>query len=116
MNFGITLAAGFLVFGAAFRPPDLLVWIKLFAFGGLEAVFLWPVVLGFYWKKAKATGTLLSIGTGVGVFVPLVVTKLSVFGLHPIVPALLISFAALYAGVGFGRPSPPEITRLFWEE
>lgn len=116
MSLGVTLAAGFLVFLAAFRPPDLLVWINLFAFGGLEAVFLWPIILGLYWKKANATGTLLSIAAGIGVYVPLVVTQLLVLGLHPIVPALAASFAAFCAGVRFGRPCPPEIIRLFWEE
>ncbi len=101
---------------AAFRPPDLLVWINLFAFGGLEAVFLWPIVLGLYWKKANAAGTLCSIAAGLGAFMFLSVAKISVFGLHPIVPTLLLSFAAFHLGVRLGAPVPEEVTRLFWED
>ena len=116
MSLGCTLITGLLVFLAAFRPPDLLVWINLFAFGGLEAVFLWPIILGLYWKKANAAGTILSIITGLGVFMFLSITKLPVFGLHPIVPTVVISFADFWVGVRMGQPSPREITDLFWEE
>lgn len=116
LSLALTLGAGFLVFLAAFRPPDLLVWINLFAFGGLEAVFLWPIVLGLYWKKANATGTLASIAVGVGVFMLLSIAKWPVFGLHPIVPTLCLSFFAFCIGVRFGEPSPPEIVQIFWEE
>ncbi|MFP1455668.1 sodium:solute symporter family transporter [Escherichia coli] len=28
----------------------------MLAFGGLEAVFLWPLVLGLYWERANAKG------------------------------------------------------------
>jgi Na+/pantothenate symporter len=31
---------------AAWRPPEMIIWLNLLAFGGLEAVFLWPLVLG----------------------------------------------------------------------
>lgn len=116
MSLGCTLGAGFLVFLAAFNPPDLLVWINLFAFGGLEAVFLWPVILGLYWRKASATGTIVSIVTGFTVFMFLSITKLPVFGLHPIVPTLLFSLAAFFLGTHCGRPVAPEIVRRFWEE
>ena len=116
MSLGCTLSVGLLVFLSAFWPPDLLVWINLFAFGGLEAVFLWPVVLGLYWKKANAAGTILSIITGLSIFILLTVTKFPVFGLHPIVPTVVISFAAFCIGVRYGKPSPNEITELFWED
>lgn len=116
MSLGCTLVAGFLVFLAAFNPPDLLVWINLFAFGGLEAVFLWPIILGLYWKKANATGTILSIIVGAGVFITLSAFKIPVFGLHAIVPSLLAALFAFAAGVKAGPAAPPEIVRLFWEE
>ena len=116
MSLGSTLVVGFVVFLAAFRPPDLLVWINLFAFGGLEAVFLWPIILGLYWKKANATGTITSIIVGLGTFMFLSITKFPVFGLHPIVPTLILSFVAFVAAVPLGKPSPEEVIRLFWED
>lgn len=116
MSLTCTFAVGTLVFLAALYPPDLLVWINLFAFGGLEAVFLWPVILGLYWKKANAHGTVASIIVGLGVFLFLSITKFPVFGLHPIVPSLTAGYLAFAAGIRLGPPPPPEIVRLFWEE
>ena len=45
---------GLLVLLAARRPPEMIIWLNLLAFGGLEAVFLWPLVLGLYWERANA--------------------------------------------------------------
>lgn len=116
MSLGCTLAVGLLVFLAAFRPPDLLVWINLFAFGGLEAAFLWPIILGLYWKKANAAGAVISMLVGVGTFVLLTVTKLPIAGLHPIVPSLALGFIAFMLGSGLGKPAPADVVKLFWED
>ena len=116
MSFGCTMAAGILVFAASFNPPDLLVWINLFAFGGLEAVFLWPIILGLYWRKANAAGAVLSMLTGLTVFIFISVFKVPLGGVHPIVPTLALSFIAFVAGTRFGDPVSPEVRRLFWDE
>ena len=50
MSLVVTAVVGVLVFFAAMKPPSLLVWINLFAFGGLEAVFFCPTLFGLYWK------------------------------------------------------------------
>jgi len=116
MSFGCTVGAGLLVFAASFNPPELLVWINLFAFGGLEAVFLWPILLGLYWKKANAAGAVFSILIGLTVFIFISVFKVQLGGVHAIVPTLLCSFAAFCAGNRFGEPVSPETRRLFWGE
>ncbi len=55
----ITLLLGALLLLAAWRPPEMIIWLNLLAFGGLEAVFLWPLVLGLpYWERANAAGAL----------------------------------------------------------
>lgn len=46
------------------NPPSLIVEINLFAFGGLEATFLWPIILGLYWKKAEKIGAISSTFVG----------------------------------------------------
>lgn len=51
LSFSVTTIIGVLVFLVALHPPDLLIWLNLFSFGGLEGAFIWPVVLGLYWKK-----------------------------------------------------------------
>lgn len=114
MSFCCTLAVGALVFLLSFDPPDLLVWINLFAFGGLEAVFLWPIVLGMYWKRANAAGALCSMTAGVAAFVLLSVFKVPLGGVHAIVPTCVIALLAFWLGNRYGKPVSAEVTRLFW--
>ncbi len=97
-SLGITAVLGLGVFVLALDPPDLLVWINLFAFGGLEAVFLWPVILGLYWDRANSAGALASIWVGVGSFVAATVLKPPLAGVHPIVPCLALAGIAFWLG------------------
>ena len=105
---------GLVVFFAAIEPPDLLVWINLFAFGGLEAVFLWPIILGLYWKGANASGAVASITAGVACFFALSLLKPAMGGIHAIVPTALVALAAFIVGAKLGSPASPEVIRLFW--
>ena len=135
-SFGITAFLGLAVFALALHPPGLLVWINLFAFGGLEAVFLWPVVLGLYWNKANATGALCSVIVGVVSFIglnPIPPTVLALFpdwlsrlinafanpfsliplhGAHPIVPSLALAGAAFLIGNRLHRQTSGQKSRL----
>ena len=98
LSLGCTAVIGALVFVAALEPPDLLVWINLFAVGGLEAVFLWPILLGLYWNGANARGALASIVTGLALFIALTVFKTPLGGVHPIVPTTAAAGLAFLAG------------------
>ena len=114
MRLAVTVIIGLLVFLAALEPPDLLVWINLFAFGGLEAVFLWPIILGLYWKGANAGGAIASIVVGVGVFFACSILKPAMGGVHAIVPTLLAAGVAFFCGAHCSKPAPAEVIRLFW--
>ncbi|WP_380179740.1 sodium/pantothenate symporter [Kalamiella sp. sgz302252] len=103
----VTLALGLLLLLAAWNPPDMLIWLNLLAFGGLEAVFLWPLVLGLYWEKANAAGALASMFSGAGCYTLLASFSLQPWGFHPIVPALLLSLIAFAIGNRFGRADRP---------
>jgi sodium/pantothenate symporter len=104
-----TLVIGLIVFLAALEPPDLLVWINLFAFGGLEAAFLWPIILGLYWDKANATGAVCSIIAGVGCFFLLTIVKPPMFGMNPIVPTLLVALLVfVLVTLATARQKPPK--------
>ena len=116
MSLVCTAVIGLIVFAAAIEPPDLLVWINLFAFGGLEAVFLWPIILGLYWKEANASGAVASIVAGVACFFALSILKPGMGGIHAIVPTSIVAFAAFVIGAKCGRPASEEIIRLFWGE
>lgn len=111
----ITLVLGLLLLLAAWNPPDMIIWLNLLAFGGLEAVFLWPLVLGLYWEKANAAGALSGMITGAAVYTLLASFNIQLLGFHPIVPALLLSLAAFVIGNLFGRPvhQPDDAATLF---
>lgn len=79
-----TLILGLLVLLAAWRPPEMIIWLNLLAFGGLEAVFLWPLVLGLYWERANAQGALSSMVSGAVCYTLLASFNLQPAGLHPI--------------------------------
>ncbi|KOC91253.1 sodium/pantothenate symporter [Winslowiella iniecta] len=102
----ITLVLGLLLLLAAWNPPDMIIWLNLLAFGGLEAVFLWPLVLGLYWEKANAAGALSGMMVGAAIYTLLASFDIQLLGFHPIVPALLLSLIAFLIGNLFGRPAP----------
>ena len=98
-----TLVLGLLVLLAAWHPPQMIIWLNLLAFGGLEAVFLWPLVLGLYWERANATGALSSMVAGALSYTLLASLDLHIAGLHPIIPSLLLSLLAFTIGNRFGK-------------
>ncbi len=107
MSAVITLVLGALLLLAAWRPPEMIIWLNLLAFGGLEAVFLWPLVLGLYWERANAAGALSGMIVGGVLYAVLATLKIQYLGFHPIVPSLLLSLLAFVVGNRFGRPVPP---------
>ena len=116
LSFLTTACIGMLVFVAAIQPPDLLVWINLFAFGGLEAAFLWPILLGLYWRRANATGALCSVVTGLFCFFAISLLKPPLGGIHPIVPTLLVALLAFIIGVRSGKAPDPDVISRFWDD
>ena len=113
MSLVVTAVVGVLVFFAAMKPPSLLVWINLFAFGGLEAVFFCPTLFGIYWKRANSTGAILSMICGAAAFFWFNITKTSIAGTTAIVPTLGIAIAAFVAGSLLGRPESEEKLKVF---
>jgi sodium/pantothenate symporter len=102
-----TLVIGILMMLAAWRPPEMIIWLNLLAFGGLEAVFLWPLVMGLYWERANATGALSAMIVGGVLYAVLATFNIQYLGFHPIVPSLLLSLLAFVIGNRFGQPVPP---------
>ena len=81
----------------------MLIWLNLLAFGGLEAVFLWPLVLGLYWKNANATGALCSMFAGAISYILLAAYNLKIYSFHPIVPSLIIGLLVFIIANMFGN-------------
>lgn len=101
-----TLILGILLLIAAWHPPEMIIWLNLLAFGGLEAVFLWPLVLGLYWEKANAAGALSGMVVGALVYTVLASFDIHLYGFHPIVPSLALSLLAFLIGNRFGQAIP----------
>ncbi|WP_435930479.1 sodium/pantothenate symporter [Dryocola sp. BD613] len=106
MSSAITLILGVLLLLAAWRPPEMIIWLNLLAFGGLEAVFLWPLVLGLYWERANAAGALSAMIVGGVLYALLASFTIQPLGFHPIVPSLLLSLLAFVIGNRFGHTLP----------
>lgn len=91
MSFGVTTLLGILVFLMALSPPDLLIWLNLFSFGGLEAAFIWPVVLGLYWQSGNKYGAISSMVIGTGSYIIFHTYFPNLFGMHTVVFPIVLS-------------------------
>jgi len=106
-----TLTFTFLLVFAALNPPDMLIWLNLLSLGGLEATFLWVIVLGLYWDKANATGAMSSMLVGLISYVIISTFKISIFSFHAIVPSLVLGLIAFLIGNRFGQPSKSQAVK-----
>lgn len=111
-----TLVVGIIVFVFTVYPPDLIVWINLFAMGGLECAFFCPIIFGLYWKKANATGAVISMLCGVVGFLLLNQFKVSMFGTTAIVPGILISVLTFVVGSLVGKKTSDDTLKLFFDK
>lgn len=84
-SFVLTAALGVIVFLIALNPPDIIVWINLFAMGGLETTFFWPLIGGLYWKKGNSTCCIVSILVGLATFIFFNQVKIAPLHIHEIV-------------------------------
>lgn len=116
LSFVTTAILGIIVFIFSINPPDLIVWINLFAFGGLEAAFLCPTVFGLYWKRANATGAIFSFIGGVGAYFYYTMSGVKYIGMHQIVPTIAIAIVLFVIGSYMGRKPDKETLVLFYGE
>ena len=86
-----TLFIGLLSLILAIEPMDIIVWINMFAFGGLEIAFLCPLVGGLFWSRATAQGAWSSVLVGLGIYFWACLTKQDLAGWHAVTPALVVS-------------------------
>lgn len=109
-----TLILGTLVLLAALQPPEMIIWLNLLAFGGLQAVFLWPLVLGLYWSRANGPGALASMVCGILCYGILSQWGIKLAGLHAIVPSLAMGLIA-FVLVSLLTPAPSQSVRRLFE-
>jgi sodium/pantothenate symporter len=75
----------------AIKPPEMIVWINLAAFGALQAVFLWPIIAGVFWKNINGNSAFLAMISGLLSYLSLQLNAPLIWHVHPIVPALALS-------------------------
>ena len=56
----LTIGLGVLVMILTVNPPDIIFFLNLFAMGGLECSFFWPLVGGLFWKKGTKQAAIAS--------------------------------------------------------
>lgn len=52
----VTFAFGVVVILLTINPPDIIFFLNLFALGGLECSFFWPLIGGLFWKRNETGG------------------------------------------------------------
>lgn len=91
VSFSVTAIIGIIVILLALSPPDLIIWLNLFSFGGLESVFIWPIVLGLYWHKGNKYGAIASMIAGMGSYIFFDRLYPNPLGLHTVVLPIILS-------------------------
>ncbi|WP_075983294.1 sodium/pantothenate symporter [Bacillus massilinigeriensis] len=94
VSFSVTTIIGILVIIFSLSPPDLIIWLNLFSFGGLESVFIWPIILGLYWSKGNKYGAITSMLVGMISYILFDRFYPNAFGVHTVVLPIAISFLA----------------------
>jgi len=113
-KYSFALTAGIGVIGCllALDPPDVIVWINLFAFGGLEATFFWPIIGGLYWKKGNSKACLASVVCGLAAFIFFNRVKILPFGIHEIIVGLIVGGVAYFIVGALDKTEPdPEMLK-----
>jgi len=114
LSFLTTAILGLIIIVAAINPPSLVIWINLYAFGGLEATFFWVLILGLYWKRANAAGAIASMSVGITSFMLISKFWPRPFGTHPIILAMLLGLAAFIIGTYATSRPKDETIEKFW--
>ncbi|WZL72780.1 sodium/pantothenate symporter [Clostridiaceae bacterium 35-E11] len=114
ISFASTIIVGALVFLTAYNPPPIMVWLNLYANAGLISTFLWPIILGLYWKRANTAGAFASIITGVGTYILFSKVWARPLGMHTIALPLMLSLA-VFVIVSLNTKKPTQETiQTFW--
>lgn len=86
-----TCLIGMLALILAIYPFEIIVWINMFAFGGLEIAFLCPLVGGLFWPRATLKGAWTSVLVGLAIYGWACLFKPDLGGWHAVSPALAVS-------------------------
>ena len=115
ISLGVSFIIGLLTFILSLNQSDLIVWINLFAFSGQEVLFFVPIVLGLYWRKGNAKGAIVSVILGFITLVTMTQFKISLWGLHNIVPSLSVAIITYVIVSIFTKQEENDKLDIFFE-
>ncbi len=93
-----TFAFGVVIILLTINPPDIIFFLNLFALGGLECTFFWPLVGGLFWKKGTGKAAVAS-SLGAAATYVFCYYNVAVAGINAVVWGLLAG-GILYFAVG----------------
>lgn len=92
----VTFLIGVIVFVLTLTPPQIIFWVNLFAMGGLECAFFWPIVGGIFYRRGNRQAAISSSLIGVLTYVISYQFKLTVLGINSVVWGLLAGGIAYF--------------------
>lgn len=114
MTIVAAVVIGLIIFVISYNPPQLMVWLNLFATAGQLSTFLWPTILGLYWKRANKEGAIAGMVAGIGSYIYFNYLLPRPLAMHPIVASLAISLAAFVIVSKMTKEPSKEIIQTFW--
>ncbi len=112
----VTFVIGIVVFALSIVPPEVIWKINMFAFGGLETAFCWVLVGALFWKRANATGALLSMGGGTLAYCVAMALGFKIAGLHQITIGITVALVLMVVGSLASKPTDREALEAFFPE
>ena len=94
----VTVVMGIAVLLLTLDPPEIIFFLNLFAFGGLECTFFWPLLGGLFWKRGNGLAACVS-SAGAAVTYVLCYYFVKVAGINAVIWGLLAG-GILYFATG----------------
>lgn len=110
----VTGVLGIVALFFALHPSDIVVWINMIAFGGLETAFLFPLVVSLFWRRATGAGALIATAGGLIAYLAASYWNFHPFGVHVVVFGLLVSALLFFPASLLTRSESPERLALFF--
>lgn len=110
----ITAVLGVISILLALYPQSIVVWVNMFAFGGLESAFMWPMVLGLFWKRMNTSGALWGIALGLGSYCLAMATGFKIMSFHSILIGTVIGLIASIIGAYLGSKNDENTLKIFF--
>ena len=118
-SYAATVCMGALVTFLATRRIDFLSYIVVFTSTGFASTFLFPMLLGLFWKGMTRQGAIWSMVGGflisVSLFSPTLMggRELYLFGLHPVLWSLSGSGLLAILASKLSGPPPPHLLKRY---